>query len=138
MALFPGDSEFYAALKASVELLGLVSMMRDLWWRFHGEVRGDENASGIFNSNGFGKARHIDTGLLCIQQVAAEQRLKFKKVLGIEDPADLLTQYSRKTTNFHHTANLAHHVAGGRFDDAVRLHVINVSTDDCNFAGKYS
>ena len=56
VALSSGESELYAALKASAETLGLLSMLRDLGWRWHGEVWGDANAAlGVINGSGPGK-----------------------------------------------------------------------------------
>ena len=82
-------------------------MLKDLGWRVQGEIWGDANAAlGIINRNGLGKTRHIEIGLLWIQQVAAEQRLKFAKVLGANNPADLFTKYLDEKTNLHHTSNL--------------------------------
>ena len=71
--------------------LGILYMLQGRDWRLNGELWGDANAAlGIINGNWLGKTRHISTGLLWIQQVAAEQRLKFGKVLGVDYPADLL------------------------------------------------
>ena len=47
---------------------------------------------GIINRKGLGKTRHIDTGLLWVQEVAAEKRVKYGKVLGRDNPADLFTK----------------------------------------------
>ena len=73
LALSSGESELYASLKASAEVSGILAMLKDLGWKFHGEVWGDANAAlGIINRACLGKARHIDTGLLWIQQVAGK------------------------------------------------------------------
>lgn len=70
----------YATLRASAEALGIISMMRDLGYKTGGEIWSDASAAlGIINRTGLGKIRHIDIGLLWIQQTAAEQRLKFHK-----------------------------------------------------------
>ena len=45
VALSSGESELYASLKASAETLGLLSMLRDLGWRWHREVWGDANVA---------------------------------------------------------------------------------------------
>ena len=83
IALSSGESELYAALKASAETLGLMALLKDLGYKVSGEVWGDASAAlGIKNRRGLGKTRHIDTGLLWIQQTAAEQRIKYNKVLG--------------------------------------------------------
>ena len=136
IALSSGGSEFYVALEASAEFLGLLSMMRDLGWELHGEVYGSANAAlGVNNMNGFGEARHIHTGLLWIQQVAAEERLKFGKVLGTNNPADLFTKYFDEKTNNHHTDNLGYHVVGGRSSDAPNLHNVGISMDEYQNGG---
>ena len=69
--------------KASAEALGMISMLQDFGVKAKGEVWGDAQAAvGIINRKGLGKSRHIQTGLLWVQQVAAEQRLKYGKVSG--------------------------------------------------------
>ena len=79
-----GGSGFCASLTAAAETLGILSMLKDQGWRRHGEVWGDANAAlGVINRNGLGKTRHIDTGLLWIQQMAAEQRLKLARCLEL-------------------------------------------------------
>ena len=83
IALSSGESELYAALKVAAETPGLISMAKDFGWELRGEVYGDANAAlGIIHRQGLGKTRHIQTGLLWVQQVAVEQRLKFGKVWG--------------------------------------------------------
>ena len=75
LALSSGESEFYAALKASAEGLGVISLMKDFHYQVKGEVMGDASAAlGIINRRGLGRTRHIDTGLLWIQQTAAETK----------------------------------------------------------------
>ena len=130
IALSSGESEFYASLKAAAETLGMLSMLLDFGWKLHGEVWGDANAAlGIINRNGLGKTRHLDIGLLWIQQVAAEQRLKFGKVLGVNNPADLFTKYLDEKTARHHTHNLGYKEMEGRPSDAPQLHNISTSMD---------
>ena len=54
---------------------------------------GDASAAlGIIHRKGLGRTRHIDTGFLWIQETAASKRLKFEKVLGTLNPADLMTK----------------------------------------------
>ena len=68
VALSSGESEFYAALKASAEGLGLISMMKDFGWDATGQVLGDASAAlGIIHRKGLGRTRRIDTGFLGIQ-----------------------------------------------------------------------
>ena len=68
----------------------MLATMKYFGYQLRGEVGSDANAAiGIINGIGFGKARHIETGLFWIQQTAAQQRLKFNKVLGKDNLADL-------------------------------------------------
>ena len=92
---------------------------------------GDANvALGIINRNVPGKIRHISNGLLWIQQEAAEQRLKFGKVWGVDNLANLFTKYFDERTSAHHTTKLGRRVAKGRPKEAPHLHAISVSIDE--------
>ena len=125
MALSSGESELYATLKAAAETLGMMSMMKDLGWQVAGEIWGDASAAlGIIQRKGLGKTRHIDTGLLWIQQTAAERQLKFNKVLGKDNPADLYTKHLDTTTIERHTKTLACEFSEGRAKEAPKLHLV--------------
>ena len=102
----------------------------------HGEIWGDANAAlGIINRDVLGKIRHIETGVLWIHQVAAEQRLKFGKVLGTDNPADLFIQYLDERTKNHHVTNLGFQATGVRPEDAPNLHNISMSMDEYQNGG---
>ena len=131
IALSSGESEFYAALKASAETLGLVSLLKDLGYNVSGEVWGDASAAlGIINRRGLGTTRHIETGLLWIQQTAAEQRIKYGKILGKENPADLYTESLDSTTSNLHTNKLGYSFITGRSAEAPQLHSMTQSWDE--------
>ena len=131
IALSSGESELYAALKASSEALGLAALLKDLGYIVKGEVWGDASAAlGIIHRRGLGKMRHIDIGLLWIQQAAAEQRLKYAKVLGKDNPADLYTKFLDATTNESHVRRLDYYFAQGRSSEAPKLHVMYQSVDE--------
>ena len=58
-------------------------MLKDLGCHVKGRVLGDASAAlGIIHRKGLGRTRHIDTGLLWIQQTAAEKRLEYSKIFG--------------------------------------------------------
>ena len=106
-------------------------MMKDLGWRMNGEVWGDANAAmGIMNRKGLGKTRHIETGLVWVQQVAAEKRLKYQKVLGTNNPADLFTKHLDENISQHHSVSIGYQAAGGRAEGAPPLQNISVSWDE--------
>ena len=93
-AALPGIAAGGGAMIGAASVLGLAALLQDLGYNVRGEVWGDASAAlGIINRKGLGKTRHIETGLLWIQQTAADQRLKYHKVLGKENPADLYTKF---------------------------------------------
>ena len=114
-----GESELYATLKAASEGLGMLSIARDIGIHLAGEVWGDAAAAlGIINRKGLDKTRHIDTGFLWVQQVAAEKRLKFGKVLGRDNPADLYTKYLDWETIRRHCNRMSSEFDEGRAESA--------------------
>ena len=50
-------------------------------------------ALAVVNRKGCGKLRHVRVGQLWVQELAEEDEVKFKKVLGDDNPADLSTKY---------------------------------------------
>ena len=59
-----------------------------------GSVFDDSSAAlTIVNRKGCGKLRHVRVGQLWVQQLADDEEVKFRKVLGDDNPADLSTTY---------------------------------------------
>ena len=59
-----------------------------------GEVFVDSSAAlAVVNRKGCGKLRHVRVGQLWVQQLTEDDEVKFRKVLGDENPADLSTKY---------------------------------------------
>jgi hypothetical protein len=97
VALSSAESELYACIKASSEGLGMMSMLKDFGIEVQGDILSDASAAlGIIARSGLGKMRHLDTNFLWIQQVSAEKRLRFGKVDGKENVADLMTKHVPK------------------------------------------
>ena len=128
-----GEPEFYATLEASAETLGIVPMMADFGLKMIGGVWGDAQAVlGITSRNGFGKTRHIQTGLLWTQQVPAHQRLIYGKVFGKENPADLYTKYLDNAVGEHHLNKWNCRFIEGRASEAPKLKNLSASFDECS------
>ena len=122
IAISSGEVELYAILRAVAKSLGVMSMMRDMGYRVSGQIWSDASvALGIIHRKGMGTTRHIDNGLLWIQQTAAEQRLKFQKVLGKHNPADLLTKHLDQATSEGHTETLNYKFNIGRAREAPKI-----------------
>lgn len=118
-------------MKASAETLGIVALLKDLACNVSGELWGDaSDAFGVINKRGLGKTRYIETGLLWIQQTAAEQRLRYHKVLGKENPTDLCTKPIEAATNNLHTGKLGYVFIDGRSTQAPQMHIIQQSIDE--------
>ena len=72
-----------------------------------------------------------------MQQVAAEQRWKFGRVLGKQNPADLFTKYLDENISLAHTNRLKFEVADGRANDAPNLHSLSQSLYEATLEGKW-
>ena len=65
----------------------------DLNKKFTSTILSDASAAlGIIQRQGLGKLRHIDCSYLFVQNLNAEKIIKFSKVIGTENPADLCTK----------------------------------------------
>ena len=64
-------------------------------WDIHAQivVKGDASAAlGIVGRRGLGKIRHIDVSHLWVQERAATKQIKYEKVKGTVNVADMLTK----------------------------------------------
>ena len=94
IALSSGEAEYYAALKGASSALGFQSMLRDLGIHASITLYTDSSAArGIIHRAGLGKLRHLETGYLWLQSAVKAKKLQVRKVLGTENPADLLTKH---------------------------------------------
>ena len=56
-------------------------------------VLGDASAAlGIIRRVGLGRTRHVDTAWLWVQEKNAEKQIKYDKICGSSNPADLMTK----------------------------------------------
>ena len=93
IALSLAESELYAAVKATAETMGIQSMARDFAIQSECTILADASAAlRIISRKGLGKVRQLDANHLWIQQVAAQKRVKYEKVAGSVNPADLMTK----------------------------------------------
>ena len=94
VALSSAEAELYATVKASAESIGIQAILKDWGVNARADILGDASAClALIHRRGLGKARHIDTKFLWVQDKAASNELRFRKVLGKDNPADLLTKY---------------------------------------------
>ena len=88
------EAELIALVKCTAELLGVRSMMKDWGRDSSGIVYADSSAAlAVAKRKGAGKFRHINVSSLLIQERQGREDLELRKVLGTENPADLMTKY---------------------------------------------
>ena len=93
-ALSSAEAELYATVKASCEVIGMSSIYQDFGITIPGSVLGDANAAlGMIRRKGIGKTRHIDTSFLWVQEKSASKEIKYGKIPGKDNPADLFTKF---------------------------------------------
>jgi hypothetical protein len=93
VALSSAEAELTALVKAAAEGLGLEALAKDFGMEMDVVVYADASAAlGIVGRRGAGKLRHINIAMLWVQDKAADQEIKFRKVWGEKNPADLMTK----------------------------------------------
>ena len=70
------------------------SLLKDLGWHLKIRIHSDATAAiGICRRKGLGKIRHLATTDLWIQDKVRSKTIELLKILGTENPADVLTKY---------------------------------------------
>jgi hypothetical protein len=94
VTLSSGEAELAGIVKGSAEALGLQSLARDLGVEVQIRVHADSSAAiGICKRTGIGRVRHLAVGQLWVQEKIRSEEITLCKVLGLENPADLLTKH---------------------------------------------
>ena len=91
VTLSSAEAEFYAMVKGTAEIIGIKSIMADWGRNKSGTLCADSTAAlGIAKRKGAGKLRHMNINTLWIQGAQDKEGVAFRKVLGTENPADLV------------------------------------------------
>ena len=122
IALSSGEAEYYAALKGASSALGFQSMLRDLGMQATITLYTDSSAArGIIHRAGLGKLRHLETGYLWLQSAVKAKKLQVRKVLGTENPADLMTKHLASADMRKYLTKLQMIPEDGRSDAVPRI-----------------
>ena len=98
VTLSSAEAELGALVKAAAEAIGITQMAAGLGRMVKSDVYVDSSAAlAVVNRKGCGKLRHVRVGQLWVQQLAEEDEVRFKKIWGEENPADLSTKYLTRT-----------------------------------------
>ena len=88
------EAELVAMVKCTAECMGVQSMLRDWGQELSSTLYADSSAAlAIARRKGAGKLRHINVSALWIQDPHDREGAEYTKILGTENPADLMTKY---------------------------------------------
>ncbi len=122
VALSSAEAELYAAVKASAEALGILSVYKDFGKTMQASILGDASAAlGIIKRKGIGKMRHVNTNFLWVQEKSASKELVYSKVSGKENPADLFTKFLSCDDIDRHMAKMGNEYLSGKDDIALTI-----------------
>ena len=94
IALSSGEAEYYGCVKASSVSLGMRAMYQDFGQTVRINVNTDAStAKAIAMRKGLGKVRHLAVHLLWLQERVALNDIAIHKILGSNNPSDILTKY---------------------------------------------
>ena len=94
VTLSSGEAELAGVVKGTSEVLGLQSVAADMGIKLVAHVRADSSAAlGICQRSGIGKVRHLAVAQLWVQEKVKNREILLHKVVGTENPADLLTKH---------------------------------------------
>ena len=122
IALSSGEAELHGIAKGMSHAIGMQSLCRDLGWQYKIRVHSDATAAiGIARRRGLGKIRHLDVEDLWVQAKVRDKTIELVKVLGAENPADILTKYVDKGILTKMLSRLGMRVMTGRSAAAPEL-----------------
>ena len=88
------EAELMALVKCTQECMGVQAMLRDWGREITATLYADSSAAlAIAKRKGAGKLRHIHVSALWIQDVQDRGGAEYTKILGTDNPADLMTKY---------------------------------------------
>ncbi len=122
VALSSAEAELYAAGRGGQEAKGLQQLLRELEVNSNINVYIDAKAAlGIIQRDGLGRTRHIDTQWLWLQRVREMGYIKFDKIWGSMNPADVGTKYLTHEKLNNHLSTLNVEFTTGRAKSAPQV-----------------
>ena len=121
IALSSAEAELGGIVKISAEVLGLSAMMADLGISLEEKalIYADASAAlGIVQRKGAGNIRHINTRMLWVQEQEAKDKMRYLKVAGTINPADLGTKHLEPEAIARHLRSWDLHAEEGRAEIA--------------------
>ena len=93
VAMLSGEAEYYSAVKAASEALGVQALAADLGWAWRIRLWLDSTAAKSMASRmGLGRVRHLEVRFRWLQEVVRAGRVALRKIAGERNPADAFTK----------------------------------------------
>ena len=122
VTLSSAKAELCGIGKGASQAIGLQSLLRDLGWCVNLEIFSDSTAAiGICKRRGLGKVRHLAVSDMWIQDRLASGGFQISKVLGADNPADILTKAVDRACLEKHLSRLQLRCEEGRAESAARI-----------------
>ena len=119
VALSSAEAELTGISKGAAQGLGLQSIARDLGIHLPLVLMSDATAAiGISRRRGLSKVRHLATADLWMQDRIRKGDFDLQKILGADNPSDMLTKHATKDMIEKHMVTLGLSYEGGRADSA--------------------
>ena len=119
VALSSAEAELTGICKGASQGLGLQSLAADLGIPLELTILTDATAAiGIARRRGLGKIRHLATADLWVQDRLRRKDFQLVKVLGVDNPADMLTKHLDKASMVKHMKKLGLSLEEGRAESA--------------------
>lgn len=121
-----GESKRYAAVRASTEGLGMITLLGDVGLA-GAKVRVGMDASaaiGMAQRTGLNKMRHIEVDVLWLQEQTARRMLPISKIPRPRNPSDLCTKNVNVALMERYLEQLNTRFAEGRAPIAQKLHAL--------------
>ena len=118
------EAELVALVKGVCEAKGVAAVWKDMTGKEMGAIGVYTDASaaiGMTQRLGVGKVRHIDVGMLWVQQSQRSGEIDVKKVGTKSNPADVFTKHVPGEVVWRHLTTLGFESRQGRAEAAVKL-----------------
>ena len=119
VALSSAEAELTGISKGAAQGLGLQSIARDLGIELALRIMSDATAAiGISRRRGLGKVRHLATADLWMQDRIRKGDFALEKILGADNPSDMLTKHVNRDLISKHMVTLGLRYEDGRAESA--------------------
>ena len=93
VSLSSPESEYYGVVKAASITMGIRTILKDMGIQVDVEILSDASSGiSLASRRGLGRARHVATRFLWLQQHVRDKTVIIKKVKGTQNPSDIGTK----------------------------------------------